>query len=73
MPIRKFTPGATIEPETIKNMTTTFERLRLILNLKNLDDPIVEIIVKKVISVASQGVSDPKEIERRVIADTDDR
>jgi len=73
MPIKKFIPGATFEPETIKNMTTAFERLRLILNLENLDDPMVEIIAKKVISLASQGISDPKEIERCVIADTDDR
>ena len=73
MPIRKFIPGATFEPETIKDMSTAFERLRTILNLANLDDPLVEVIAKKIVSLASQGISDPKEIERRVLADTDDR
>ena len=73
MPIRKFIPGATFGPETIKDMTTAFERLRTILNLDNPDDPLVEVIAKKIVSLASHGISDPKEIERRVLADTDDR
>jgi hypothetical protein len=73
MPIRKFIPGATFGPETIKAMTTAFEKIRTILNLGNPDDPLVEVVAKKVVSLASQGVSDPKEIERRVIADTEQR
>jgi hypothetical protein len=70
MPIRKYIPGTTFGPETIKDMTTAFERIRTILNLENLDDPLVEVVAKKVISLASQGTLDPKEIERLVIADT---
>ena len=70
MPIRKFIPGATFDPETIKVMVTAFEGARTILNLDNPDDPLIEIVAKKVISLASQGISDPEEIKRRVIADT---
>jgi hypothetical protein len=73
MPIKKYIPGATFGPETIKDMTTAFERIRVVLNLKNVDDPLVEVVAKKVISLASQGVLDPKEIERRVIAETEGR
>jgi hypothetical protein len=73
MPIRKYIPGATFGPETIKDMTTAFERIRVILNLENPNDPLVEVVAKKVISLASQGCLDPKEIERRVIADTEQR
>ena len=73
MPIRKFIPGATFGPETIKDMTTAFERLRIILNLENPADPMIEVIAKKVVRLASQGIFDPKEIERHVIADTDGR
>jgi hypothetical protein len=73
MPIRKYIPGATFGPETIKDMTTAFERIRVILNLENPNDPLIEVVAKKVISLASQGVLDPKEIERRVIADTEQR
>ena len=70
MPIRKFIRGATFGPETIEIMVAAFEGLRTTLNLDNPDDPHVEIVAKKVISLASQGIFDPKEIERLVIADT---
>ena len=70
MPIKKYIPVTTFGPETITDMTTAFERIRIILNLENPDDPLVEVVAKKVISLASQGTLDPKEIERLVIADT---
>jgi len=72
MPIRKYIPGATFAPETLRDMTTAFEQIRVILNLENPNDPLIEIVAKKVISLASLGCLDPKEIERRVIADTKD-
>jgi hypothetical protein len=71
MPIRKFIPGATFDPEAIKSMVTAFEGARTILNVNNPNDPLIEIIAKKIISLASQGISDPEEIERRVVADTE--
>ena len=70
MPIRKYISGTTFGPETIKDMTTAFERIRTILQLEDLDDPLLQVVAKKVISLASQGTFDPKEIERLVIADT---
>ena len=70
MPIKKYIPGTTFGPETIKDMTTAFERIRSVLKLKDPDDPLIEVVAKKVISLASQGTLDPKEIERLVIADT---
>lgn len=73
MPIRKFISGATFDPETIKILVTAFDSARTILNLDNPDDPLVEILAKKVISLASQGILDPAEIRRRVIADTERR
>ena len=57
----------------LKDMITAFERIRVVLNLENAYDPLVEVVAKKVISLASQGCLDPKEIERRVIADTEGR
>jgi hypothetical protein len=71
VPIRKHIPGATFGPEIIKDMTAAFERLRVVLNLENPNDPLIEVVAKKVVSLASQGCLDPKEIERRVIADTE--
>ena len=70
MPIRKYTSGTTFGPETINDMTTALERIRAILKLEDPDDPLVEVVAKKIISAASHGTFDPKEIERLVIADT---
>lgn len=71
MPIRKFIPGSTFDPETIARMVTAFEAACTILNLDDPNDPLVETIAKKVISLASQGITDVEEIRRRVVADTD--
>lgn len=71
MPIRKFASGATFSPEQLASMTAAFERLKVILNLELPDDPQIEVLAKKIISVASEGISDPAEIERIVLADTD--
>ena len=70
MPIKKYIPDTTFGPETVKDMTTAFERIRIVLKLKDPDDPLIEVVAKKVVSLASQGTRDPKEIERLVIADT---
>ena len=70
MPIRKFIPGSTFDPETIARMVAAFEGARAILNIDDHDDPLVEVVAKKVISLASQGIIDPDEIKRRVVADT---
>jgi len=70
MPIKKYIPDTTFGPETITDITTAFERIRTVLKLEDPDDPLVEVVAKKVISLASQGTFDPKEIERLVIADT---
>ena len=69
MPIKKYIPDTTFGPETIKDMTTAFERIRIVLKLKDPYGPLIEIIAKKVVSLASQGAGDLKEIERLVIAD----
>jgi hypothetical protein len=71
MPIRKFIAGSSFDPETIAHIVAAFERVRTVLNLNDADDPMVETVAKKIISLASQGITDPEEIQRRVIADTD--
>ena len=40
------------------------------MKLENSDDPLVELVAKKIINLASQGTFDPKEIERLVLAET---
>jgi hypothetical protein len=72
MPIRKYIGGSTFGPETIAQMMAAFEGARAILKLNDPNDPMVETVAKKVISLASQGITDPNEIIRRVIADSQD-
>jgi hypothetical protein len=71
MPIRKYIAGSAFDPDTIANMVSAFERARTILNLGDGNDPLVDAIAKKIVSLASQGVTDPDEMWRRVVADTD--
>lgn len=49
MPIKKFIPGATFDPEAIKSMVIAFEGARTILNVNNPNDPLIEIIAKKLL------------------------
>ena len=71
MPIRKFVAGSAFDPETIARMITAFEGARTVLNLQDPNDRMVETVAKKIISLASQGIIDPEEMRRRVVADTD--
>ena len=73
MPIRKFIPGSSFDPATIERMVMAFESPRTVLNLDDPNDPLVETIAKKIISLASQGIADPDEIRRQVVADTEGR
>jgi hypothetical protein len=70
MPIRKYIAGASFDPDTITRMVTAFEKACAILNAAG-TDPLVETVAKKIVSLASQGVTDPDEMWRRVVADTD--
>jgi hypothetical protein len=73
MPIRKFIAGSSFDPETIARMVVAFESARGVLHLEDPNDPLVETVAKKIISLASQGITDPTEIQRRVIADSERR
>jgi hypothetical protein len=50
-------------------MAAALENACRILNLNDSDDPLVEAVAKKVISLASQRITDPDEITRQVIAE----
>jgi len=70
MPIRKYIAGSVFSPDTIARMTTALEGVRTVLNLHDPNDPMIETVAKKIVSLASQGVTDPDEIRRLVLADT---
>jgi len=70
MPIRKYIGGSVFGPETIAHMMSAFESARTILNLNDPNDPMVETVAKKVVSLASQGITDPAQIARLIVADS---
>ena len=70
MPIRKYIAGSVFSPDTIARMTTALDGVRTVLNLHDPNDPMIETVAKKIVSLASQGVTDPDEIRRLVLADT---
>ena len=67
----KYIAGSAFDPETIAHMVTAFETMRLIFKLDDPNDPLVEAVAKNIISLASQGITDPDKIIRRVITDAD--
>ena len=69
MPIKKYIPDTTFGPETVKDYDDRIRADTKSFEIKDPDDPLIEVVAKKVISLASQGTRDPKEIERLVIAD----
>lgn len=71
MRIKKYIAGSAFDPDAIAHMVAAFEAVRTILNLDDPNDPMVETVAKKIVSLASQGITDTDEIQRRVIADTD--
>jgi hypothetical protein len=70
MPIRKYLGGSVFGPETIAHMVSAFEGARSILNLNDPNDPMVETVAKKVVSLTSQGITGPAQITRLVVADS---
>jgi hypothetical protein len=49
-------------PDEIKYMTSAYEDILGMLRLKDRQDPITEIIAKKVIEITQRGERDPKRI-----------
>src|ERR1044072_4678518 len=56
MPIRKYIAGSAFDPEAIARMTTALEGVRTILNIHDPNDPMVETVAKKIVSLASEGI-----------------
>jgi hypothetical protein len=51
--------GAAFEPEAIKAMTEAYEEALRTLRLMDRNDPVAEIIARKIIQCANTGEDDP--------------
>jgi hypothetical protein len=69
MPIRKYLAGATFDPETIEKVVAAYHETCTILNVHGPEDPLSEVVAKKVFSLASHGERDASKIARLVVAD----
>jgi hypothetical protein len=56
-----------MEPEDIARLAAAYQQTLRALSLKDLDDPLTEIIARKVIEVAQTNIRDPAHISERVI------
>jgi hypothetical protein len=54
-------------PEEIWHLTKAYEETLRTIGLKDRDDPIVQMVAKKIIEVAQTGVRDPAQISARAI------
>jgi hypothetical protein len=59
MPITEFLDGLTFDLETRRVMGLAFEMARTVLRLSDSSDPVVEILAKKIIALAKDGLRDP--------------
>ena len=59
MPIRSYLEGAAFDPEAIRVMTEAYEDVCRTLDLVNRNDPITEMVAKRIIEIAKLGERDP--------------
>jgi hypothetical protein len=59
MPITEFLDGHSFDPETRRVMGVALEMARATLGLADRTDPITEILAKRIIALAKEGMIDP--------------
>jgi hypothetical protein len=64
MPITAALRGLAFDPETIKAITTAYERACSELQLVDRTDPLTELVAKTIITVAETGERDPERIRQ---------
>jgi hypothetical protein len=67
MPLTPYLKEAVFDPKAIKAMTAAFEAVCDSLKLLDRDDPITEIVARKVIEVGGTGERDPERIRELVL------
>lgn len=67
MPINRLLQGNKLRPEEIERLNSAYARTLRSLCLVDRDDPIAEIVAKKIIEIGASGVGDPAEISKLAI------
>jgi hypothetical protein len=67
MAIDRLLQNAAIESKEVGRITAAYEQALHILCVKDRDDPLTEMIAKKIIKIAQTGIKDPAEISALAI------
>jgi hypothetical protein len=67
MPIFSLLQKLPMGPDEIRVLTTAYEQTLSTLCVKDRNDPLTELIAKKIIKIAQSGVKEPAEICERAI------
>jgi len=67
MPIQRILQNSPLRPEDLRILVSAYEKTLKALGLKDRNDPITELVAKKIIEIGQTGVRDPRQISRRAI------
>jgi hypothetical protein len=67
MPITSFLDGHRFDPEAKRVMGVAFEMARAALRLADQTDPATEVLAKRIIELAKEGVLDPDRLCERAL------
>jgi hypothetical protein len=67
MPIYRLLQNVPMGPEEISRLTTAYEHTLRTIGLVDRNDPITELIAKKIIEIAQTGVREPADISALAI------
>jgi len=70
MPIQRILQNSPLRPEDLRILVSAYEKTLKSLGLKDRNDPITELVAKKIIEIGQTGVRDPRQISRRAIRRT---
>jgi hypothetical protein len=67
MPIYRLLQNMPMGPEEIARLTTAYEETLRTIGLVDRNDPIAEMIAKKIIEIGQRGVEDPAQLSELTI------
>ena len=67
MAIYRIFQNSPMGPEEISRLSTAYEQTLKALSLKDRNDPLTEMIAKKIIEIGQSGVKDPDQISKIAI------
>jgi hypothetical protein len=69
MAIYRLFQNSALGPEEISRLSTAYEQALRALSLKDRNDPLTEMIAKRILEIGQTGVKDPGQISKIAIRD----